>query len=122
MGKRVMVVDDSRIMELQMENLLKGTDYEVAAYCRNGQDAIVRYGEVMPDLVTMDILMPGMDGLETAQAILEGYPKANIIMLSSLAYDDTIEEAEQIGAKGFIYKPFDQEQVLAAFDKALNGT
>ncbi len=121
MGKRVMVVDDSRIMELQMENLLRGTDYEVVAYCRNGPEAIVRYGEIMPDLVTMDILMPGMDGLETAQAILEGYPEANIIMLSSLAYDDTIEEAKQIGAKGFIYKPFDQEQVLDAFDKVLNG-
>ncbi len=122
MGKRVMVVDDSRIMELQMENLLRGTDYEVAAYCRNGQEAISRYEEVMPDIVTMDILMPGMDGLETAQIILEGFPDAKILMLSSLAYDDTIQEATQIGAKGFIYKPFDQEQVLDAFEKALNGT
>jgi len=119
MAKRIMVVDDSRVMELQVENLLEGTDYEVAAYCRNGQDAIVRYGEVMPDLVTMDILMPGIDGLETAQAILEEHPKAKIIMLSSLAYDDTIEEAKAIGAKAFIFKPFDQEQLLDAFDKAM---
>jgi len=121
MGKRIMVVDDSRVMELQMEYLLKDTGYEIAAYCRNGTDAIDRYGEVLPDLVTMDILMPGMDGLETAQAILEEYPEAKIIMLSSLAYEDTLNESKVIGAKGFVYKPFDQEQLLAAFEKALEG-
>ncbi len=121
MGKRVMIVDDSRIMELQMENILKNTEYEVAAYCRNGLEAIAKYGEIMPDLVTMDILMPGMDGLETAQAILEEHPDAKILMLSSLAYDDTIEEAKQIGAKGFIYKPFDKEQIIDAFEKALES-
>jgi len=114
-----MIVDDSRVMELQMETLLKGTDYEVAAYCRNGPEALVRYGEVLPDLVTMDILMPGMDGLETAQAILEEYPQARIVMLSSLAYDDTIDESKAIGTKAFLYKPFDQEQLLAAFAVAL---
>jgi len=116
-----MIVDDSRVMELQMENLLKDTGYEIAAYCRNGPEAIVRYGEVLPDIVTMDILMPGMDGLETAQAILEKHPEAAIVMVSSLAYDDTINEARSIGAKAFIYKPFDQEQLLAAFTKALDA-
>ncbi len=121
MGKRVMIVDDSRVMELQMENVLRNTDYEVAAYCRNGLEAIAKYGEVLPDLVTMDILMPGMDGLETAQAILEEHPDARILMISSLAYDDTIEEAKKIGTKGFIYKPFEEEQIVEAFEKALNG-
>jgi len=119
MAYKVMIVDDSRVMELQMENLLKGTDYEVAGYCRNGLEAIERYKELSPDVVTMDILMPGMDGLETAQAILEEHPEARIIMLSSLAYDDTIDEAQAIGTKGFIYKPFDQEQLLHALGKAL---
>lgn len=119
MKKHVMVVDDSRVMELQMENLLKESDYDVAAYCRNGQEAIARYGEVLPDVVTMDILMPGMDGLETAQVILEEHPDAKIIMLSSLAYDDTLSEAKAIGTKGFIYKPFDKETLMAALDTAV---
>lgn len=119
MGKRIMIVDDSRVMELQMENVLRDTEYEVVAYCRNGSEAISRYGEVLPDIVTMDILMPGMDGLETAQAILEEHPDARIIMVSSLVYDDTIDEARTIGTKGFIYKPFDQEEVVTAFKKAL---
>lgn len=120
MGKRVMVVDDSRVIALQMRQLLEGSDYEVAAHCRDGEEALEKYGEIAPDLVTMDIIMPGMDGLETARAILEDHPEARIIMVSSLAYDDTINEAEEIGAKGFIYKPFEQEQIFDAFAKALS--
>ena len=66
MKKKVMVVDDSRMMEHQIKRLLEDTDYEVAAYCENGEDAIARYEEVRPDIVTMDIIMPGIDGLEAA--------------------------------------------------------
>ena len=119
MANRVMVVDDSRIQEVQIRNLLEGTDYEVVHYCRSGEDALAVYDEVKPDVVTMDIIMPGMDGLETAQAILEEDPEARIIMVSSLAYDDTFEEAKSIGAKAFLDKPFDREQLLAALDQAL---
>ena len=121
MAKRIMVVDDSRMMYLQMKNLLEGTGYEVAAYCRDGEEAVIEYEKLAPDLVTMDIIMPGMDGMETAQAILTLHPDANIVMVSSLAYDETYEEAERIGAKGFIDKPFDREQVLRVFAKVLGG-
>ena len=105
MGKRIMIVDDSRVIEVQMAKLLEGTEYEVAAYCKDGEEALARYGEVLPDLVTMDIIMPGMDGLEAAEAILEDYPEARIVMVSSLAYEDTIQEADEIGAKNFVFKP-----------------
>ena len=121
MGKRVMVVDDSRIQEVQMRNLLEDSEFEVAAYCRNGEDAVAAYGEVQPDVVTMDIIMPGMDGLEAAQAILEEHPEARIVMVSSLAYDDTYEEAKAVGAKGFVDKPFDRERLLQVLAEALEG-
>ena len=121
MAKRVMVVDDSRVQEVQIRKMLEGTDYEVVCYCRSGEEALAMYDGVKPDVVTMDIIMPGMDGLETAQAILEEYPEAKIVMVSSLAYDDTFDEANDIGAKGFIVKPFDQERLLAALDQALSG-
>ena len=121
MAKRVMVVDDSRIQEVQIRSLLEGTDYEVAQYCQSGEDALAVYDEVKPDVVTMDIIMPGMDGLETAQAILEEYPEAKIVMVSSLAYEDTFDEAKSIGAKGFVDKPFDQETLLAALDSAFQA-
>ena len=120
MGKRIMVVDDSRMVALQMQNLLEGTDYEITAYCRNGDEAIAQYGQVLPDVVTMDIIMPGLDGLETAQAILEEHGDAKIIMVSSLAYDDTFDEARAIGAKGFVDKPFEKEQLLEALEKILD--
>lgn len=119
MGKRLMIVDDSRVAEMQMEKLLEGTGYEVAAFCQNGEEAIARYGEVQPDLVTMDIVMPGMDGMETSEAILKKYPEARIVMVSSLAFDDTIHESEDIGVKGFVYKPFDKEHLLKTFEKVL---
>ena len=84
MKKRLMVVDDSRVMELQICKLLENSKYEVVAYCENGEEAIARYEEVQPDIVTMDIIMPGIDGLEAAQVLLEEHPEARIVMVSSL--------------------------------------
>lgn len=118
MPKKVMIVDDSRMVHLEMLKFLEGSDYEVTSYCRDGESAVKAYQSTHPDVVTMDILMPGMDGLETARAILEENPEARIIMVSSLAYNDTIVEASQIGAKGFLYKPFDREALLTALDQA----
>ena len=120
MKKRIMVVDDSRLVRVQLEDVLKGTDYEIVAYCRSGEEAVEQYAEVQPDLVTMDIIMQGMDGLDAAQIILKNNPQARIVMISSLAYDDTFERARAIGAKGFVDKPFHQEQLLKVFEQALS--
>ena len=119
MSKRVMIVDDSRLVRVQLEAVLKGTDYEVAAYCRSGEDAIEQYAAVQPDLVTMDIIMQGMDGLDAAEIILKQNPDARIVMISSLAYGDTYDRAKSIGAKGFVDKPFHREQLLKVFEEAL---
>ena len=120
MSKRVMIVDDSRLVRVQLEDVLKGTDYEVAAYCRSGADAIEQYAAVQPDLVTMDIIMQGMDGLDAAEIILKQNPDARIVMISSLAYGDTYDRAKSIGAKGFVDKPFHREQLLKVFEEALS--
>ena len=119
MSKRVMVVDDSRLVRVQLEDVLKGTDYQIAAYCRSGEEAIEQYPQVKPDLVTMDIIMQGMDGLDAAEIILKSNPEARIVMVSSLAYGDTFDRAKAIGAKGFVDKPFHQEQLLKVFEQAL---
>ena len=118
--KRIMVVDDSQILEMEVRRLLEGTEYEIVFYCQNGETAIAMYGEVMPDLVTMDIIMQGMDGLDASEIILKEHPEARIVMISSLAYDDTFERAKAIGAKGFVDKPFHQEQLLKVFEEALS--
>ena len=118
MSKKIMVVDDSRIAQLQLEKVLPEGEYEVVACCQTGEEALDQYDKVNPDLVTMDIILPGMDGLEAARALLAAHPAARILMVSSLAYDDTIKEAEALGAKGFVFKPFDQDQLLQAMQKA----
>ena len=120
MSRRIMVVDDSRLVRVQLEDVLAGTDYQIAAYCRSGEDAIKQYAEVNPDLVTMDIIMQGMDGLDAAEIILKNHPDARIVMISSLAYGDTFERAKAIGTKGFVDKPFHQEQLLKVFAEALS--
>lgn len=120
MAKRIMVVDDSKMIFMQIKNLLSDSEeFEVAAYCRSGKEAVEQYSQVNPDVVTMDIIMPGMDGLEAAQEILGDHPDARIIMVSSLAYDDTFESAKAMGAKGFIDKPFEKEKLLEALRGAL---
>ncbi len=119
MSKSVMVVDDSRIMHIQLKNLLADTEYSVVVCCKSGEEALKMYPQVNPDLVTMDILMPGMDGLETTKHLLDENPNARVIMISSLAYDDTINESDKIGAKEFLYKPLDRDKLIDAFNKAL---
>ena len=120
MSKRIMIVDDSRLVRVQLEDVLKGTDYEVAAYCRSGEEAIEQYESVKPDLVTMDIIMRGMDGLDAAEIILKKDPDARIVMVSSLAYGDTFDRAKAIGARGFVETPFHREQLEQVFRQALS--
>lgn len=120
MSKRIMVVDDSRLVRVQLGDVLDGTDYEIVAYCRSGEEAVAKYDEVNPDLVTMDIIMQGMDGLDASELILKEHPDARIVVVSSLAYEDTMERAKSIGAKGFVDKPFHREQLLKVFEQALS--
>ena len=119
MKKRLMVVDDSRVEEMQICNLLENTEFEVDACCENGEEAIARYEELRPDVVTMDLIMPGIDGLETAQIILEKHPEANIVMVSALGYGDSIHEAEAIGIRTFVKKPVNRENLIRALEQAL---
>ena len=119
--KRLMVIDDSRMMELQIQKLLEGSEFEVAAYCENGEEAIECYGAIHPDITTIDIIMPGIDGLETARVILEEHPDAKIVMVSSMTDDASLNEAENLGAKGFLNKPITRETLLEVLDQVLAG-
>jgi two-component system chemotaxis response regulator CheY len=114
-----MIVDDSRIVYMQMQKMLEETEFEIAGYCRSGEEALEKYGELQPDVVTMDIVMPGIDGLETCQKLLEQWPDARVVMVSSLAYDDTMDTAAANGAKGFLFKPFTKETLVESIEKAL---
>lgn len=116
---KIMIVDDSRVVYAEMKKLLEGSEIEIVGFCRSGEAALEEYESINPDLVTMDIVMPGIDGLEASQRMLEKWPDAKILMVSSLAYERTIQSAEALGTKGFIFKPFTREDLINAITKAL---
>lgn len=109
---RVMAVEDSQFVHEEMKHMLEGTEIEISAFCRSGEEALVQYEKVRPDVVTMDIILPGMDGLDTTRRIIEKWPDARVLMVSSLAYDDTAQWSHELGARGVIYKPFTAEDLI----------
>ena len=119
MKHSIMVVDDSRVIHSQVKKILEDSEFEVVCCCRSGEEALEKYGEVKPELVTMDIVMPGMDGMDTCKMMMERWPDANIYIVSSLAYDDTIDQAVKAGAKGFLFKPFSKESLLEGLRGAI---
>ena len=112
MEKNILVVDDSMFIYEELKYMLEDTPFQIIGHAKSGEDALDLYENLEPDLITMDIVLPGMDGLETARAILKDHPAAKIIMISSLAYDDTIEEAQKIGTRGFIFKPSERDLLM----------
>lgn len=112
MKTRIMIVEDSIFIYEEMKQMLSESDIEVVGFCRSGEEALEQYGAVKPDAVTMDIILPGIDGLDTTRRILEKWPEARVLMISALAYDDTAQWSRELGARGVIYKPFGAEELI----------
>jgi two-component system chemotaxis response regulator CheY len=112
--KKILVVDDAAFMRVSIKNMLTKHNYEVVGEAENGKAALVKYQELNPDIVTMDITMPEMDGLESLKKILALNPAANVIMVSAMGQESMVREAVLTGAKGFIVKPFKEDVILAA--------
>lgn len=119
MGKKILIVDDAAFMRMMIKNIVTKHGYEVAGEAENGSVAVQLYKETKPDLVTMDITMPEMDGVQAVRAIRQIDPNANIIMISAMGQQAMVMEAIQAGAKDFIVKPFQQERVLQAIERVL---
>ncbi|GAW92950.1 response regulator [Calderihabitans maritimus] len=120
MGKRVLIVDDAAFMRMMIKDILTKNGYEVVGEAENGAVAVEMYKELKPDVVTMDITMPEMDGIEAVKAIRAIDPEAKIIMCSAMGQQMMVMEAIQAGAKDFIVKPFQQDRVLQALNKVLS--
>lgn len=119
MEKKILVVDDSRFIFEEMKYKMRDCEkYEISYYCPDGESLLEMYEQYQPDLVTIDIIMPGIDGIEATRRLIEKYPQARVVVVTSLVFDDTIEEAEKAGALGFMAKPFETQQMLSAFDAA----
>ena len=120
MSKRVLVVDDAAFMRMMLSDHLTKAGFEVVGHAENGQVAVAKFKELKPDLVTMDITMPEMDGIQAVREIRQIDPKARIVMCSAMGQQHMVMEAIQAGARDFIVKPFDPTRVVQAVTKALS--
>ncbi len=119
MAKRVLVVDDAIFMRNMMKDIFASGGFEVVGEASNGLEAVEKYKELKPDLVTMDIVMPFKSGIEATREIVKGDTNAVIIMCSALGQESLVMEAIESGAADFIVKPPRAEEVLAIVKKVL---
>lgn len=120
MSVKVLIVDDAAFMRMMIKNIITKAGYEVVGEAENGQQAVEMYFELNPDLVTMDITMPEMDGIEAVKQIIAKAPDAKIIMCSAMGQQSMVMEAIQAGAKDFIVKPFQPDRIMQAMERVLN--
>ncbi len=117
---RILIVDDSRTSRRVLRYLFTKAGFEVVGEAMDGDEAIRLYGEYKPDAVSMDITMPVMNGIDALKAIMELDPDAKVIMVTSAGQKTKMTEAVKYGAKDFVTKPFDADNVVEVFRKVLN--
>jgi len=118
-GHRVLVCDDAIFMRTMISDILSGAGYDVVGEAETGVQAIERYKDLRPDLVTMDIVMPDMGGIEAVREIIKVDADAKILMCSAMGQQALVVEAIQAGAKDFVVKPFQPSRVLEAVQRVL---
>ena len=116
----VLVVDDALFMRVTIGNMLKEWGFDVVGEAANGKEAVTLYDQLKPDLVTMDVTMPVMTGIDAVKSIVEKDPKAKVIMITALGQQKKIKAAIENGAKDFITKPFQPEQLKEVAFNVLN--
>jgi len=119
-GNKVLVVDDAAFMRMMIKDILRKGGFEVVGEAEDGSKAVEKYKELRPDLVTMDITMPDMDGITAVKEIRKLDADAQIIMCSAMGQQAMVIDAIQAGAKDFVVKPFQPERVLEAVRKVLS--
>ncbi len=116
----VLIADDAAFMRMMIKNILTEAGYEIVGEAENGAVAVTKYRELKPDLTTMDITMPEMDGLAALKEIRGEDPSARVVMCSAMGQQSMVIESIQAGARDFIVKPFQPDRVLEAIQKALS--
>jgi two-component system chemotaxis response regulator CheY len=120
MAFKVLIVDDAAFMRMMLKDILSKNGYEVVGEAENGQVGIDKFRELRPDLVTMDITMPELDGISAVKKIKEIDVNSKVVMCSAMGQQSMVIDAIQAGARDFIVKPFQPERVLEAVRKALS--
>jgi two-component system, chemotaxis family, chemotaxis protein CheY len=118
-AKRILITDDALFMRVTLRNILTKSGYEIAGEASNGRESVELYQQMQPDLVTMDITMPEMDGISAVRRIRELNPDAKIIMCTAMGQKNMVMEAVAAGARDFIIKPFQPDKVLESVQKQI---
>ncbi len=116
---KILIVDDAAFMRMMIKNILIKEGYEVVGEAENGAQAVEKFKELKPDLVTMDITMPEMDGISAVKEIMKINKGAKVVMCSAMGQQAMVIDAIQAGAKDFIVKPFQPDRVIEAISKVL---
>ncbi len=119
MSQTVLVCDDAIFMRTMIGDILRQADYDVIGEAETGVEAVDRFTELKPDLVTMDIVMPDMGGIDAVREIVKIDPSARVLMCSAMGQQALVVEAIQAGAKDFVVKPFQPSRVLEAVQRVL---
>lgn len=124
MAKRVLIVDDAGFMRSLLKDILTSEGFEVVGEATDGQMGVGMYDELRPDLVTMDVNMPKLDGRDALEAILKIDPAAKVVMVTTAGQDDIIKRTLLVGARDFVIKPFKKHQVVTTLNRIMkdNGT
>jgi two-component system chemotaxis response regulator CheY len=117
---RVLVVDDAIFMRKMISDILEGNDMEIVGEADTGALAVEKYKELKPDLVTMDIIMPEMNGIDAVRQIMTNDSQARIVMCSALGQQALVQDALAAGAKDFLIKPFNPSRVIEVVSKILS--
>ncbi len=120
MGK-ILVVDDTMFMRTLLKNILFSGSHDIIGEAENGENAVEQYKKLKPDLVTMDIVMPKMNGIEALKAIKAFDPSAKVIMCTAVGQEQMVKLAIKTGARGYIIKPFQAPKVIEEVNNVLNS-
>ena len=119
--KRVLIVDDTLIMRQRIKSIAEEAGWEIAGLAANGEEAVELCARENPDLVTLDIVMPRMDGVSALKCVIEQQPDVRVVMVSAVNQKEKLAECIQAGAIDFIVKPFDKASLLQLFEKQYNS-
>ena len=116
---KVLIIDDSKMSRRMLRTILEGIGQDIVGEAGNGEEGLTLYKELTPDVVTMDITMPEMDGIKCLQKIMDIDPAAKVLMVTAAGQASKLMEALKSGAKDFICKPYEPEQIINAVKEVL---